>query len=59
MNISKQVTPKMMNFPKQVAPVERSLAPSAFSDQSGIEASAWYDALLDVAKKAANVLGSL
>ncbi|WP_293074524.1 hypothetical protein [Okeania sp. SIO3B5] len=63
MNISKQVTPKMMNFPKQVAPVERSLSPAAISDQSGIEASGFFDHILDVAKKvapiAANVVSHL
>ncbi|VXD14957.1 conserved hypothetical protein [Planktothrix serta PCC 8927] len=52
-----------MKLPKQVAPVERTLTPSAISGQSGVEASAWYDTLLDIAKKAvpivSNVLGSL
>jgi hypothetical protein len=52
-----------MKLPKQVAPVERSLTPAAISGQSGVEASAWYDTLLDIAKKvapiAANVVGGL
>ncbi|NEQ75334.1 MAG: hypothetical protein F6K23_21155 [Okeania sp. SIO2C9] len=63
MDISKQVTPKMINFPKQVAPVERSLAPAAISDQSGIEASAWYDHIISGIKTAlpiaANVVSHL
>ncbi|GAB4303083.1 MAG: hypothetical protein Fur0025_44190 [Oscillatoriaceae cyanobacterium] len=52
-----------MNLPKQVAPVERTLTPAAISGQSGVEASAWYDTVLDVLKKVApiatNILGSL
>ncbi|VXD14959.1 conserved hypothetical protein [Planktothrix serta PCC 8927] len=44
-----------MNLPKQSAPVERTLAPSAMSGQSGVEASAWYDTLLDVVKTAAPI----
>ncbi|MBS0015770.1 MAG: hypothetical protein KFF72_05300 [Arthrospira sp. SH-MAG29] len=42
-----------MNLPKQVAPVERTLAPAAMSEQTGVEASAWYDTIFDVAKTAA------
>jgi len=52
-----------MNLPKQVAPVERTLTPAAISAQNGVEASAWYNTLLDIAKKVApiagNILGSL
>ena len=52
-----------MKLPKQVAPVERSLTPAAISGQSGVEASAWYDDVLNVAKKvapiAAKVVSSL
>ncbi|NES63850.1 MAG: hypothetical protein F6K24_00350 [Okeania sp. SIO2D1] len=52
MDISKQVTPKMINFPKQVAPVERSLSPVAISDQSGIEASSFLDHIIPGLKTA-------
>jgi hypothetical protein len=59
----KQQTGKVMKLPKQVAPVERSLTPAAMSGQTGVEASAWYDEILSVAKKAlpiaTQVLGSL
>ncbi len=52
-----------MKLPKQVAPVERTLTPAAISGQSGVEASAWYDTILEVAKKVApiatQILGSL
>jgi hypothetical protein len=48
-------TGKVMKLPKQVAPVERSLTPAAMSGQTGVEASAWYDDILDVAKTVAPI----
>lgn len=35
-----------MNIPKQVAPVERTITPSAISEQNGVEASGWLDQIL-------------
>lgn len=44
-----------MSLPKQVAPVERTLTPSAISEQNGVEASDWLDTLLNIAKTVAPI----
>ncbi|MDJ1171110.1 hypothetical protein PMG71_16900 [Roseofilum sp. BLCC_M154] len=45
----------MMNTPKQVAPVERTLNVSAISGQAGVEASGIFDDVLGVAKTVAPI----
>lgn len=50
---------KIMKLPKQYAPVIRLAAPSAKSTKGGVEASGWFDDVMDVVQVAAPIALSL
>lgn len=44
-----------MGMPLQAMPVERQICGAAISSEAGMEASAWWDTLLNVAKTVAPI----